>query len=309
MSEHHSPRADNNPYEAAANDPAAEAIMRAEADRLGEAESEINQASNRLSIMMAGDVGPHHEFLDVGAGENTGLRDHYRAPAIDAMYTALDVRPEAVARRQETDDIRSRSIVMDIREGLHLPDASMHVVHARYVSAYFEGGMPTKPEAYDDDPSAPDEPRDRQRLFEELYRVTAPGGRMVVIDYDWSRARGSWAVEQLRNMGIDYISRFDADLGRTLGQELQRQFHGRGAQVITQRHDFPHTTDYTPLLKLRPIITQGLLLEPNGAELSQAAAELFDHIQAEANSPNPPGYAFPSAVGVAVLKPGRWGMQ
>lgn len=280
--------------------------MRAEAERLGEAESEINQGSNRLSIMLAGTVLPHHEFLDVGAGENTGLRDHYRSPEVNAVYTAVDVREDAVEHRRQTDDARSRSLVMNVREGLSFPDNSMHVVHARYLSAYFPGGTPAKPEAYDA-PGAPQEPRDRMQLFEELYRVTMSGGRMVVVDYDWSRVRGSWAVEQLRDMGIDYIKGFDADLGRTLDRELLQQFHGRGAQFEAYRQDFPHTTDYTPLLKLRPIITRGLLQEADGERLSAMANQLFDNIQAEADSPNPPGYTYPPAVGVAVLKPARWG--
>lgn len=256
-------------------------VSRREGERLAALDA-INTTSHEWTAGVIGDLHPGQIVFDLGAGESTALRNYVRSYP-GAIYIAQDVRPEAGAAHEGGDHLTT-FIHGDVREGLILPPDSLDVAHARYLLAFFDEET-------------------RRRIIGQLYEATAPGGRMVVTDYDWRVVTGSEDIERLRDLGLA-IDLFTADYGAVSAAEIADVVPD-DAGVAAARLQFEPLTDYEPLLKLRPVITSGLLNETDGERLSAQASELFDRLEAEAQRPDRPAYLWPDAVTVIVTKPER----
>lgn len=242
----------------------------AERDRLRSFDIPTN-----FSIDTLGEIEIGSSLLDIGAGENPGLRDY--ADYQLATYLAFDIRLDALAEHAAKGAI---AVEGDAR---HLPftDDSIDTAHGRFVLGHLS-------------------PDSRKQMVDETLRVVKPGGKAIFIDYDWTAVSGSPAVNAIRDFTIENIKLFDAAYGSKSKDEIEQLI---GKQAVTEtRLKSPLLTDYAPLLGLRQITLIGLEKQQSDPELAKQAEAIFDMLEAEAVSDNPPGFYMPDMVAVTVQK-------
>lgn len=253
-------------------------IPKAEGERLA-ADTYVSSALNDFSLRISGRLDYLSSFVDIGCGENTGLEELMRGRSVsyigyDCRSVRMAVTPKNVKSRVEEFNIR-----MGFPSGLH-----GSVVHVRNLIAHLDRNI-------------------RINVLSRLWRTVHVGGRLVVIEEDWSSVRGSDAVERLREMLLRQADFFDADYGKLmLERELGRAVDGRCSDCFVMRHEFPVVRDYGPLLALAPVIKAGFAMQPNGNELVAQARSCFERIREESRRKNPPGYRWPNAVGAVAIK-------
>lgn len=144
--------------EATARDKAKQLEIRARAE---------DETSARDEYLRLLGVGPGEQVLDVGCGSGAVTRAMARLVAPDGRATGLDASPAllAFARQYAEEEAPGQSI--DFREGdcrsLPFPDASFDAVLAATVLSHVP---------------------DAERALAEMVRVTRPGGRVGVFDFD-----------------------------------------------------------------------------------------------------------------------------
>jgi ubiquinone/menaquinone biosynthesis C-methylase UbiE len=139
--------------------------------RLNEAVSQVAFGGRRnriyLHIVVLAGVRPGHSVLDVGcsggylAGKLAGAAGPTgRVTGVDPSSAAI-----AYARRHARPNI---TFIVGVAQDLKLPDLSFDVVTCTLTMHHVPA-------------------RKRQAAFREMYRVTRPGGRLLVADFDPSR--------------------------------------------------------------------------------------------------------------------------
>jgi hypothetical protein len=254
-------------------------IPRDESARL-RADTYVSEALDEFSLRLAGNLFRRNYFIDIGCGENTGLER--LVCGARATYAGFDCRTDL--ERQTTLSEAGPVAVCNVR---YLPSSrQVDFVHARNVIAHIDK-------------------RVRAGVISQLLQRIKRGGRLIVIDEDWSSVRGSDAVVGLRDILLQEAVFFDADYGRNMLERDVNSAIGVGrSEYFMLRREFETSCDYAPLLALRPIIKAGFAMQDGPAnQKEQLIAEvdkLFGDIRAEARRKSPPGYRWPTAVGVVV---------
>lgn len=247
----------------------------------------VNQALDDLSIKAMGDIGRRDSVWDIGCGENNGLQ--LRVLDLEASYTGLDLRDIKDQREVEVvqDKKTATFLQHNIRMRIPTTTRAVQVVHVRNLLAHFEQ-------------------RPRLWLIARLKNMVAAGGRLVIIEEDWSSVRGSKHVEALRDLLLS-ATYFNARYGRTLFSEVSSVVGANTNRVFALRHHFEITYDYEPLLALAPIVIAGLRLQSVGSKDMEArmvseARRIFRAIHSESGRKKPPGYKWPDAVAAVMIK-------
>lgn len=244
----------------------------------------VTRALDDLSVKAMGNIGRGNLVWDIGCGEHIGLQS--RALGLEASYTGIDLRG-IKAQRKVTYSKIATFLQHNIRLSVPAMPGGVQIVHARNLLAHFEQPL-------------------RLSLIAKLKNLVAVGGRLVLIDEDWSSARGSNQVEALRDLLLS-ATYFNARYGRTLFSEVSSVVDTNANRVFGLRHYFETTYDYEPLLALAPVVIAGLRLQSEGDKDAEAcivgeARRIFKNIRSESGRKNPPGYKWPDAVAVVTVK-------
>lgn len=268
---------ESNVYEG--NLPAAESVRLA-------SNSFVTRALDDLSVEAMGNIGRGDWVWDIGCGEHGGLQS--RVLALKASYAGRDSRYVKDKRNVKY----GTTATFGIQNVRHLTTSivsweRIQIVHARNLLAHFERPL-------------------RLELIAKFKHIVTVGGRLVIIDEDWSGARGSNQVEALRDLLLS-ATYFNARYGRTLFSEVNSVVDPNVDRVFGLRHYFKNTCDYEPLLALAPVVIAGLRLQSKGDKDAEEhmvsnARRIFKKIRAESRRKNPPGYRWPDAVAVVTLK-------
>ena len=227
----------------------------------------------QVSVQAIGSLDNDSVLLDVGSGENPGLKTY--AQAEGARYIAIDIRPKALT---EQHDQHAIAVQADART-LPIAESVIDVAPSRFVLAHFTNK------------------EDRKKIVKEAFRVVTPGGKAVFIDYDWTAMRGSSSLIRLRDFTLGNISIFDAGYGVDSKQEIGR-FLDNKAVIEELRVSPPILQDYESVLALRQVTLRALRQQTASQNLIDEANAIFDGIQAESTLENPPGFHMPDMVGV-----------
>ena len=126
-----------------------------------------DEASARDEYLRLLGVGPGEQVLDVGCGSGAVTRAMARLAAPGGRATGLDASPALLAFARQYAEEEALGQTIEFREGdcrsLPFPDASFDAVLAATVLSHV-------PEA--------------ERALAEMVRVTRPGGRVGVFDFD-----------------------------------------------------------------------------------------------------------------------------
>lgn len=232
---------------------------------------------SRFSTEVLGAIPAGATVLDIGSGENPALNSYVDEQ--DGHYIAFDFRTDAVSEQLGYGAIAVRG------DALALPfqAESVDIAHSRFVLAHFPAEK-------------------RAVMIDEIIDTLTPEGKAVLIDYDWSAMHGSPVFNRLRDFTINNISLFEADYGASSAEEIA-QFTGDKATVTeTDRQHSPHLFDYGPALTIRQVTLAGLERQGSAQELIDEANAIFDELESEANSENPPGFYMPDMVAVTLQK-------
>lgn len=230
-----------------------------------------------VSIEAIGPLPKESVVLDIGAGENPGLRNYTLES--EAHYVPLDIRPEPLMEHQRYD---TAPLLLDARDLSSVPSI-VDVVHSRFVLGHFN-------------------PADRQKVVDESLKTLKPGGKAVFIDYDWTAMHGSEAVNRLRDFNLNEITIFDAGFGATSTEEISQIVGNTVKSIETKRTSPPVQTDYRPMLALRQITLRGLAAQNAPEEKVKEAESIFDDLELEAKSPHSLGFFMPDMVAVILYK-------
>lgn len=247
----------------------------------------VNQALDNLSVKAMGDIGRRDSVWDIGCGENNGLQ--LRVLDLEASYTGLDLRD--IKDRRKVEVAQGKKTVTFLQHNIRMiiptTTRAVQIMHVRNLLAHFEQ-------------------QPRLWLIARLKKMIVAGGRLVIIEEDWSSVRGSKHVEALRDLLLS-ATYFNARYGRTLFSEVSSVVDANTNRVFGFRHHFEITCDYEPLLALAPIIIAGLRLQSEGnkdieARMVSEARRIFRAIRSESGRKRPPGYKWPDAVAVVMIK-------
>jgi ubiquinone/menaquinone biosynthesis C-methylase UbiE len=233
-------------------------------------------APTQVSIEALGTISQDDKILDIGAGENPTLRGYIQQHG--GNYIASDIRFEATAEQLQGGALA----VQGDAKNLAFSNESLNATHARFVLGHFPAEA-------------------RKQLVSEALRVLKPGGKAVLIDYDWTKMHGSDAVNAVRDFTLNNITIFDASYGSKSQNEIQ-EFVGEEVAVSEVRKSPPLMTEYAPLISLRQVTLAGLERQQSSNELKQQASQIFDLVEQEAASADAPGFYMPDMVTVVVTK-------
>lgn len=231
----------------------------------------------QASIAAIGDLTSGEFVLDIGAGENLGLSNYVQGHK--ANYVALDTRHEALMEQKE-----NGALVME-GDARSLPKFTVQfdVSHARFVLAHFV-------------------PSDQRRIVNGSLACIKPDGKAIFIDYDWTAMSGSDVVTRLRDFTLGRIKNFDASFGAE-SKEKVSDYAGEGYEITEQRTHPPKIYDYRPAVGLREVTLKSLELSEGTEEEVAEVNEIFDDLEREAASGNPPGFHMPDIVALVVKDP------
>lgn len=226
------------------------------------------------SIRAIGAVLPGQVLLDIGAGNNTGLRDYTQDQG--GLYIPVDINLPPL---QEQRNGQSVPIQADARL-LPISNDSVDVAHARFVLMHFGSD-------------------DRAIIIDEAYRSVQAGGRALFIDYDWSTMDGSDAMNRLRDFTLAHVGFFNPIYGGDAAAEISSVV---GEQHVTEEVTSPFLTDYQPAMRLRQGMIAGLAMQQADQTLFDEINRIFDLIETESQQEDAPGYKMPSMFAVTASK-------
>lgn len=232
---------------------------------------------SRVSLSHTRRIGEGAIFLDFGAGENPDLR--HAVQTQQGNYIPIDRRSEAIAKHLQggANGITADLLNLPAPLGRQFADYA----HTRFVLGHF----PDRDE--------------RAQVVRNTLGMVRPGGKGLYIDYDWTAMDGSEAVKDLRDFTLANIVLFDAAYGSKSSEDI-REIVAENASMRTSRHRPEPQTNYYPLTSIREVTQRALQAQQSNPELQSQAGELFDQLDAEAASPNAPGFRMPDIVTVRV---------
>lgn len=254
-----------------------ESVYTANAVELGDESKRLREFDmpTKISIDAIGPLRPESVLLDIGAGENPGLREY--ALDSDAHYVPLDIREEPLKEHQQFD---TAPLLADARDLSFIESGIVDVVHSRFVL----GHLPQE---------------GRTSMVSGSLKTLKPGGKAVFIDYDWTSMHGSDAVNKLRDFTLSEITIFDAGFGAKSAEELSA-IAGDTVSLESKRTSPPLQKDYRPMLGLRQVTLKGLEVQGASEDKIKTAEEIFDAIAKEAESEQAPGFYMPDIVSVTI---------
>ncbi len=138
------------------------------------------------------DIGKGARVLDVGCGPGIDTVALARIVGPDGRVTGLDIDEEML---QKADALAAESGVRaivthkigDVLE-MPFPDDSFHAIRAERLFQVLPG------------------PYDRPSVFQEMIRVTRPGGRIVLADTDWATASVNFENSELERRLMTFFA-------------------------------------------------------------------------------------------------------
>jgi len=230
----------------------------------------------QVSIDAIGDIRPGMSVLDIGSGPNPnlGLSIEERG----GLYIAFDQNKEFIEEQ------RARGALSVRGDALQLPfhDEVFDVTHTRFVLAHLsEAG--------------------RRQAVEEAHGVTKPGGRTVLIDYDWGGLAGSDVFRRWKAFTFEHVKLFDPFYGKKSYHEIFKIL-GNGVTLGEVRFMLNRQYDYRPAIALREVTVKTLQAQGEDETVIEEANRIFDDIEQEANQPDPPGFYMPDIVAIVARK-------
>lgn len=269
---------------------------------------------NIFSLNLMGDIPEGALIADIGAGENPGIRTAVQNSK--ANYLAIDI-PQRSKALLEHGSNNSLIYISDARElgfNGHIAD----IVHSRFLLGHINN------------------PNDRELIIKNLVGLTKPDGKTILIDYDWSGLRGSEAVNNLREFMRNNIWIFDGFYGANSASEIA-DLIGSDYQVKEIRKTSPllgaedkiqyapavtlrngmigfivgQTADLDSIQALRDAVSDGApreTIDKAFQAMAQSADkslivqtnQIFDALELEASSDNPPGFYMPDMVATVI---------
>lgn len=229
----------------------------------------------KISLDAIGSMAVGSTLLDIGAGENPGIRSY--ALGHDVRYIPYDVRFDPLVSHKT----EAALPVQGDARSLPFVDSSIDSAHARFVLAHFN-------------------PEDRKQITQEAWRVVKPEGSLTLVDYDWTTIKGSQAMEALRDITLREVKIFDASFGVNSLNEIASILPN--ANIREKRVSSPLLNDYGPVIGLKSVTMAAL--EASGADngIKSQTLSVFEDLLAESQSNQPAGFIMPDMVAIQITK-------
>jgi len=136
-------------------------------------------------------------IVDIGAGDSISLGDSFRN--MGYKYIAVDQRTGAVEKHREAGFEAIQSSALDI----DMPEKISDAVHSRFTLSWLSSEQ-------------------RLMALNEMARISKNGGKIVIIDYDWSSIEGPDALKQASSVAMDILENagFDPNYGKKIAKDI-----------------------------------------------------------------------------------------